>query len=481
MKLKKLLCCVKNKNDETEKGPYFGSRHVQTIFYFLLFTITYCKRAALSIAIVAMNDNSTSSNVDIETFKWTNESVVLSAFFWGYVIFQIPAAQLSKKVGAKWMLVGCTILDSLSFMIIPIVASHLGSIGVMGCRVLEGLAQGGVSPLVHTLLGTWAPPGERSVLGTFAYSGCICGNILSLSVTGFICSSGWGWPAVFYIFGIIGLMWTLAWIIFGADRPSSHKTITDAERNYIEISLNQQVHKIHKTPWKAIFLSPPFYSVTLAFVGANWGSSVLLTQTPRYLSNIFDYDIKSNSLFSAAPYVAMLICSLTFSPICDWMINNNMVSRTVARKIFNTVGTIFPAISLTMVAFITKEYASYSVALLIINGGISAGALCSYQVNHVDLSPNHSGVLMAITNSSTSIFSIISPLIVQFIVTDPSNQSQWRTIFLVTAGLYLLADIFYIIFGSGDVQPWNSVEENDEDGSSPNISVVELDQKNKKY
>lgn len=77
-----------------------------------------------------------------------------------------------------------------------------------------------------------------------------------------------------------------------------------------------------------------------------------------------------------------------------------------------------PAVSLTLVGFIPKEQAGLSVALLIINGGISAGGFCGFQVNHVDLSPNHSGILMGITNCSTSIFSILSPLIVQFVVTD---------------------------------------------------------------
>lgn len=36
--------------------------------------------------------------------------------------------------------------------------------------------------------------------------------------------------------------------------------------------------------------------MTLSFVGANWGSSVLLTQTPRYLKEILNYDIKAVSI-----------------------------------------------------------------------------------------------------------------------------------------------------------------------------------------
>lgn len=77
-----------------------------------------------------------------------------------------------------------------------------------------------------------------------------------------------------------------------------------------------------------------------------------------------------------------------------------------------------PAISLGLVGFMPRDRPEFSVALLILNGGISAGGLCGFQVNHLDLSPNHSGILMGLTNGFSSIFSIISPLIVQYIVTD---------------------------------------------------------------
>uniref|UniRef100_A0A6P7FTV4 Uncharacterized protein LOC114332618 isoform X1 n=2 Tax=Diabrotica virgifera virgifera TaxID=50390 RepID=A0A6P7FTV4_DIAVI len=46
--------------------PSWGIRHLQVLFYFLLLTYTYSMRSVLSVAIVAMNDNSTSSNPNIE-------------------------------------------------------------------------------------------------------------------------------------------------------------------------------------------------------------------------------------------------------------------------------------------------------------------------------------------------------------------------------------------------------------------------------
>lgn len=68
-------------------------------------------------------------------------------------------------------MVGTTILDSTACIAIPIMANNFGSKGVMLCRFIQGLAQGFLLPSIHTLLGHWAPPSERSRIGTFAYAG----------------------------------------------------------------------------------------------------------------------------------------------------------------------------------------------------------------------------------------------------------------------------------------------------------------------
>lgn len=104
-------------------------------------------------------------------YDWTNESVVLSAFFWGYVFLQIPTAQIGKRYGPKWILVTCVAVDSVSCILIPTIAETFGSNGVMVCRFFQGLAQGGIAPLLHMLLGKWAPPCERSVMATMSYAG----------------------------------------------------------------------------------------------------------------------------------------------------------------------------------------------------------------------------------------------------------------------------------------------------------------------
>lgn len=73
---------------------------------------------------------------------------------------------------------------------------------------------------------------------------------------------------------------------------------------------------------------------------------------------------------------------------------------------------------LVVLGFMNATQAYLSVAILIFVGGFIGAGFCGFQVNHIDLSPNHSGMLMAISNSCTSVFSVLSPLTVQYIVTD---------------------------------------------------------------
>ncbi len=42
-----------------------------------------------------------------------------------------------------------------------------------------------------------------------------------------------GWPSIFYVFGIIGVVWFVLWMILAAKSPENHRFISEKEREYI--------------------------------------------------------------------------------------------------------------------------------------------------------------------------------------------------------------------------------------------------------
>lgn len=109
--------------------------------------------------------------VYFQTYNWTDKSVVLSSFFWGYILPQVAAGWLANTYGPKWFLIGAMLICSAAGILIPLFAAYFGSKGVMAIRSLQGLSQGFIFPSVHNLLSYWVPPNERSRLGTFVYAG----------------------------------------------------------------------------------------------------------------------------------------------------------------------------------------------------------------------------------------------------------------------------------------------------------------------
>lgn len=102
-----------------------GVRHVQTLLLFFGLTVAYALRVNLSVAIVAMVDKG--SKNDFDHFDWNEQtkSVILSSFFWGYVVTQIPAGQLAQRVGAKVLLLFSLGICSTLAVLTPLFA-HLG-------------------------------------------------------------------------------------------------------------------------------------------------------------------------------------------------------------------------------------------------------------------------------------------------------------------------------------------------------------------
>jgi MFS family permease len=168
----------------------------------------------------------------------SQKGTLLGSFFYGYIVTQIIAGYMARRFGAKWVFGIGVLVTSLATLGFADAArsSFSASIAV---RVVQGIGEGVSFPSMHTLLGRWSPPAERSRLSIIAYSGCYAGNVISLIVTGILCSSSlWGgWPSVFYLHGISGCAWCLFWLLLVHDGPDVHPYITLEEKLFIMESL----------------------------------------------------------------------------------------------------------------------------------------------------------------------------------------------------------------------------------------------------
>jgi len=123
------------------------------------------------------------------------------------------------------------------------------------------------------------------------------------------------------------------------------------------------------------------------------------------------------------------------------------------------IGTLIPACALIGAVYTGCDRVS-TVALITIAVGFNGAVYSGFNVNHMDISPNFSGVLMGITNGVSNICGFLAPYIVESLP-DEGSTSKWDLVFFIAAGVYAASDLFFVMFATGEVQPWNESEVED--------------------
>ncbi|XP_026315260.1 putative inorganic phosphate cotransporter [Hyposmocoma kahamanoa] len=436
-----------------------GVRHAQTLLLFFAMLIAFTMRVNISMAIVDMTDVNKQ-----EHFTWSHsvQAVILSSFFWGYVILQIPAGELASRFGGKILITISISINSLLSLAMPYGAAIGGWKLVCACRVLQGLTQAFVYPCMHHLISQWVPLEEKGLLSTIIYAGSQLGIALQLLASGFI-ATAYGWQMIFYSNGVLGILWTIAYLIFGSASPESSKIISVAEVQYIQKSLGRSGgHKRYPTPWRKIVTSLPFWAVIVSHCGQNWGFFTLMTEMPTFMAKVLNMKLTKNGVLSSLPYLSMYALSFIMGAMTDLIIRKNWLSVSNTRKLFNSIGLWGPAVALIGLSYIPSGNTTLAVVMLTLAVGINAGTFAGYLLVHIDLAPNFSACLMGITNFLANIISIIAPLVCGLIIKDEEDASEWRKVFFVAAGIYFFTNLFFILFSTSDKQHWNEPVKSDD-------------------
>ncbi len=98
------------------------------------------------------------------------QGLILGAYFWGYIISQIPAGYLAGRFGARFIFGGAIFVSSLVTMFIPLGANrHWIVFSIL--QVIVGLAHGTIWPCMAVIMAHWAPTNERGKLMGFINAG----------------------------------------------------------------------------------------------------------------------------------------------------------------------------------------------------------------------------------------------------------------------------------------------------------------------
>ncbi|KAF6206472.1 hypothetical protein GE061_017705 [Apolygus lucorum] len=444
-----------------------GTRHRQVFLMFIGLVLAYSMRVNLSVGVVAMTDPTVNSAYPTVNWTTAEKGVVSSMFFYGYFLTGIPAGMLASRYGPI-KVVGWVggILCGAASVAFPF-AVHFGFYWACALRVLQGLGQGFFYPCVNTHMSKWAIPEERGRLFSSCFSGTQLGTILMLGLGGFLATGPGGWYSIFYGSGGLSIIWGIACLVFGADSPAEHSTISTEERAYIEthFKASSSESKKMKIPWLSISLSVPMWSLLLVHLAQNWGFWTLLTLMPTYMKGVLNFDIQKNGTLSALPYLVMFINAIIFAHIADYITSHKLLTVNFARKMWNSIALYGGAAALLSLATLSTD-STGAIILLTVTVGLNAACYNGYLCNHLDLSPNFAGILMGITNGLSNITSILAPTIAGILVKDESSVEEWQTVFLASSAVFFVGNSVFVAFGSTQIQKWNDPDCKKDEGKN---------------
>ena len=197
--------------------------------------------------------------------------VLLSAFFWTYGVFQIPAGALVDRFGIRRAYAGGFLVWSLASASI---ALSRGTGNVIGMRMVLGLAES-IAPLASISFIRNNFAGKDQGLPTSIYiAGQNIGPALG-ALVGAILLDRFGWRMMFAITGLGGLFWLPCWL-FAA--PSDGTRAVRQE----EMAARDPAAPRRWT-WRMLLTNRTFWAMSLSILLSSYYWYFVLTWVPSYL------------------------------------------------------------------------------------------------------------------------------------------------------------------------------------------------------
>jgi MFS transporter, ACS family, glucarate transporter len=230
----------------------------------------------------------------------TQQGLVLSSFFAGYLIMQIPGGMLADKFGARKVLLGVVFVWSVFTGLTGAVSSLTAMLLV---RFFFGLGEGPYTPSAGKMIAQTFVPEKRGKATSLVLCSSGFVNILAPVITGYALVAA-SWRNLFFVIGGVGVIVIILFYLF-------FKNPAETKPAAAEDAVRQ------KTPYRKLFSSPMMLGLLIANFAAYTVSWGLSSWMPSYLMKSFHIDLTATGWLQSIPGLASFLSILASGFIID--------------------------------------------------------------------------------------------------------------------------------------------------------------------
>jgi MFS transporter, ACS family, glucarate transporter len=353
-------------------------------------------------------------------------------FRMAYALFQIPGGWLGDTIGARRAL---TIVVSWWSAFTALTALAWNAASMLLIQVLFGVGEAGAFPIATRSLSRWMRPTERGFAQGVTHAGSRLGGAITPPIVAIGIIPLFGWRAAFYAFGVLGVVWAIAWFAYYRDTPEEHHRVNQAERERIAGSVTRK--SAGKVPWRQIFSHGNLWVLAAMYFFYNYNLNVYQDWFPTYLQQSRRMTIAQMGFYASLPLLAGVVGDLAGGWFSDLVLrrtgNLNLARRWVA-----IAGFLLSAAA-TVPAVLARDphvsVAWYCVAFF----GLEWTVGISWAVP-LDIGGDFAGSVSAVMNMLGNIGGAVAATV----VTYTAAHYGWNVPFLVTASLCVIAAVLWL-------------------------------------
>jgi ACS family glucarate transporter-like MFS transporter len=331
-------------------------------------------------------------------FDATKMGIVLSAFFWFYLLMNIPAGRIADKFGAKPTLGWAAVVWSVCSAGTGWAAnfSH-----VILARIGVGVGESATFPVNAKIVNRSFQAHERGMA-----VGCYTGGLrLGFAVTPVLMAwmiAHFGWRFAFYATGLGSLLWVVVWYFTYAE-----KTTAEPSKDCAPPPASARI------PWLELLRNRTVLGLVLCKFFQDYLFYLFVTWLPAYLILGRGFTVMKMGWYASLPWMAGFIAQ----PLAGWFSDRLIrrgVSVTVSRK------SIIISMQLMAASVVVAGYvddAIMAVWILTLSVACESAATSLLWTTCTDVAPpSAAGSLAGIMNSAGALAGILAPVVTGFLV-----------------------------------------------------------------
>ncbi len=365
------------------------------------FCIAYIDRTAINISLSAIGKEFELSPAIL--------GIVLSAFFVGYTIMQLPGGYIADKIGSKKV-----IMISLGFWSFFTLATGFtySLVALIIVRFLFGLGEGSFPPASFKGIAEYFPQDERAKMAGVLVSSNYVGSALAPIVV--VPLMIWfGWRGMFHALGVIGF----AYVFFYWFRIEQVKALQAGD-----IQVTQKRKKIDI---KSVIKLPIMWQLLIAWFALSLINKGLDSWMPTYLMTVRHLDLKAVGILTPLPFIAAGISTAISGYVMDKFFDRKEKYLLAGCGILTAVFLYFMYTSVVISGVIAFQCLVYFFKSFVLG--------CVMALPLKLLPEAVSGSAIGMINLGGQAAGFISPALIGFIITAFNGSYDAVFIFLVAA------------------------------------------------